>query len=160
MAEAIEINKSLTTLKDCIRARALWSIAQGEAAQKNIRIPFRGTKLTQVLKSAFDVNGSQTCKTVIIACVSPSILNVAQSKNTLRYAEMLKIPIPKAKPRAFDARIPTTWTNKDVYGWIKKNVYCHLTSQLSLVLIYCSQERRKLTLSCSPPKKTVPNSAD
>jgi len=111
MTETREINKSLTVLKDCIRARALWSIARGEASHKHFHIPFRSTKLTQVLKSAFDVNSTQTCKTIVIACINPSILDVAHSKNTLRYAEMLKVPMPKAKPRAFDARIPTTWAN-------------------------------------------------
>lgn len=121
MTETREINKSLTVLKDCIRARALWSIARGEALQKHTHIPYRSTKLTQVLKSAFDVNSTQTCKTLVIACINPSILDVAQSKNTLRYAEMLKVLMPKAKPRAFDARIPTTWANKDVREWIKKN---------------------------------------
>lgn len=128
MTETREINKSLTVLKDCIRSRALWSIARGEAAQKHTHIPFRSTKLTQVLKSAFDINNTQTCKTIVAACINPSILDVAQSKNTLRYAEMLRVPIPKSKPRAFDARIPTTWANKDVQEWIKKNVQCHSNS--------------------------------
>ena len=124
MAETREINKSLTTLKDCIRARALWSIGRGEASQKHIHIPFRTSKLTQVLKSAFDVSNTQTCKTLVIACINPSILDVAHSKNTLRYAEMLKVPVPKAKPRPFDERIPTTWENKHVQEWISKNVCC------------------------------------
>jgi kinesin family member 2/24 len=122
MAETREINKSLTTLKDCIRARALWSIGRGEASQKHVHIPFRTSKLTQVLKSAFDVSNTQTCKTLVIACINPSILDVAHSKNTLRYAEMLKVPVPKAKPRLFDERIPTTWENKHVQEWISKNV--------------------------------------
>lgn len=124
MAETREINKSLTTLKDCIRARALWSIGRGEASQKHVHIPFRTSKLTQVLKSAFDVSNTQTCKTLVIACINPSILDVAHSKNTLRYAEMLKVPVPKAKPRPFDGRIPTTWENKHVQEWISKNVCC------------------------------------
>jgi len=127
MAETKEINKSLTILKDCIRARALWSIARGEAAQKHVHIPFRGSKLTQVLKSAFDVKNTQTCKMIIIACINPSILDVAHSKNTLRYAEMLKVPVPKAKPRPFDERIPTTWENSHVQDWITKNVGHHFT---------------------------------
>jgi kinesin family protein 2/24 len=122
MAETREINKSLTTLKDCIRARALWSIGRGEANQKHVHIPFRSSKLTQVLKSAFDVNNTQTCKTLVIACINPSILDVAHSKNTLRYAEMLKVPVPKAKPRPFDEKIPTTWENSHVHDWITNNV--------------------------------------
>jgi kinesin family member 2/24 len=122
IAETREINKSLTTLKDCIRSRAIWSIGRGEATQKHIHIPFRSSKLTQVLKSAFDVNNTQTCKTLVISCINPSILDVAHSKNTLRYAEMLKVPVPKAKPRPYDERIPTTWENKHIQDWISKNV--------------------------------------
>jgi kinesin family protein 2/24 len=122
MAETREINKSLTTLKDCIRARSLWSIARGEGSSKHVHIPFRTNKLTQVLKGAFDVNNTQTCKTLVIACINPSILDVAHSKNTLRYAEMLKVPVPKAKPRPYDERIPTTWENNHVQDWINKNV--------------------------------------
>ena len=137
MAETREINKSLTTLKDCIRARALWSISRGNATQKHIHIPFRSTKLTQLLKCAFDVNSSQTCKTLVIACVTPSILDVAHSKNTLRYAEMLKVPVPKAKPRPYDARIPTTWSNKDVHEWIRKNVSRLLDSYMSEFVLTC-----------------------
>jgi hypothetical protein len=110
--------------KDCIRARALWSIGRGDANQKHVHIPFRTSKLTQVLKSAFDVNNVQTCKTLVIACINPSILDVAHSKNTLRYAEMLKVPVPKVKPRPFDERIPTTWENSHVQDWISRNVSC------------------------------------
>ena len=122
MAETREITKSLTTLKECIRARTLHSIAVGNITQKHVHIPFRSSKLTQVLKCAFDVNSTQICKSVVIACIAPSIVDVAQSKDTLRYAEMLKVPVPKAKPRPFDVRIPMTWSNKNVHEWIRKNI--------------------------------------
>lgn len=158
MTETREINKSLTVLKDCIRARALWSIARGELAQKHMHIPFRSTKLTQVLKSAFDVNSTQTCKTIVIACINPSILDVAHSKNTLRYAEMLKVHIPKAKPIAFDARIPTTWANKNVQEWIKKNVCAMPTFSFLSHAKFRSQERPRSIQPCLLPKKTAHNS--
>lgn len=122
MLETRDINKSLSVLKDCITKRALWTIGRGEPTQKHVHIPFRNSKLTQILKSAFDVNNPQTCKTIVIACIAPRILDVAQSKNTLRYAEVLKVPIAKAKPMAFDERILMTWTNDDVKDWIRKNV--------------------------------------
>lgn len=129
MLETIDINKSLSVLKDCITKRALWTIGRGEPTQKHVHIPFRSSKLTQILKSAFDVNNPQTCKTIVIACIAPSILDVAHSKNTLRYAEVLKVPIAKAKPMAFDERIPMTWTNEDVQNWFRKNVSCDSSFQ-------------------------------
>ncbi|TVY58794.1 Diatom spindle kinesin-1 [Lachnellula suecica] len=120
MLETVEINKSLSVLKECITKRAAFTIARSEGAQKHVHIPFRSSKLTQVLKSAFDVQSSQSSKTIIIACIAPSILDVAHSKNTFRYAETLRIPVPKAKPLPFDERIPTTWSNADVHAWIRK----------------------------------------
>lgn len=122
MVETREINKSLNVLKDCITKRAQWSLSKAEATQKHVHIPFRNSKLTQVMKSAFDVNNTRTCKTIVIACIAPSILDVAQSKNTLRYAETLKVPIPKAKPMPFHEQIPITWSNKDFHNWVLKSV--------------------------------------
>ncbi|KAG0647366.1 Diatom spindle kinesin-1 [Hyphodiscus hymeniophilus] len=121
MTETREINKSLSVLKECISKRAQWSIARSEGKQKPIHVPYRTNKLTQVLKSAFDVHNTQTCKTIVVACITPSVLDVAHSKNTLRYAETLKVPIPKAEAMPFHEQIPITWSNKDVHEWILKN---------------------------------------
>jgi kinesin family protein 2/24 len=55
--DGAEINKSLLALKECIRA----------LDQDQRHTPFRGSKLTQVLKDSFVGN----CKTVMIANVSP-----------------------------------------------------------------------------------------
>ena len=41
--------------------------------------------MTLLLKDAFDIESKRQCKTVMIACVSPSIADVAMSMNTLRY---------------------------------------------------------------------------
>lgn len=55
--DGAEINKSLLALKECIRA----------LDKDKKHTPFRGSKLTQVLKDSFVGN----CKTVMIANVSP-----------------------------------------------------------------------------------------
>jgi hypothetical protein len=77
--EGAEINTSLLTLKEVIRA-----LAQGNELS---HVPFRGSKLTQVLKESFV--GSD-CRTVMIACVSPNIGNCEHTLNTLRYANRVK----------------------------------------------------------------------
>lgn len=71
-----EISKSLLALKECIRA----------LNQEKSHIPFRGSKLTLLLKESFVGN----CKTVMIANVSPNTSNCEYTLNTLRYADRVK----------------------------------------------------------------------
>jgi len=75
--DGAEINKSLLALKECIRA----------LDQQLDHTPFRGSKLTQVLKDSFIGNN---CRTVMIANVSPCGCAVEHSLNTLRYAYRVK----------------------------------------------------------------------
>merc|ERR1719183_2170074 len=75
--DGAEINKSLLALKECIRA----------LDQQLDHTPFRGSKLTQVLKDSF-IGGN--CRTVMIANVSPCASTVEHSLNTLRYAYRVK----------------------------------------------------------------------
>ena len=74
--EGAEINKSLLALKECIR-----SLYQNAGHN-----PFRGSKLTQVLKDSF-IGDSRT---VMIATISPTAANCEHSLNTLRYAYRVK----------------------------------------------------------------------
>jgi kinesin family protein 2/24 len=75
--EGAEINKSLLALKECIRS--LYQAAN--------YAPFRGSKLTQVLKDSFM---GDEARTVMIAAVSPNMSNVDHTLNTLRYASRVK----------------------------------------------------------------------
>ncbi|GMI21815.1 hypothetical protein TrRE_jg3792, partial [Triparma retinervis] len=77
--EGAEINTSLLALKEVIR-----SLAVGSGTQ---HIPFRGSKLTQVLKDSFV--GEDNCS-VMIACVGPGGGDVEHTLNTLRYADRVK----------------------------------------------------------------------
>ena len=76
--DGAEINKSLLALKECIRAL-------DKAGKKN-HLPFRGSKLTQVLKDSFMGNS----KTIMIANVSPALSCCEPTLNTLRYADRVK----------------------------------------------------------------------
>lgn len=75
--EGAEINTSLLALKEVIRS----------LERKHGHTPFRGSKLTQVLKDSFVGDKTRTC---MIACVSPSHLNCEHTLNTLRYADRVK----------------------------------------------------------------------
>lgn len=77
--EGAEINTSLLALKEVIRA-----LATGDSMA---HIPFRGSKLTQVLKESFV---GTNARSVMVACIAPNISNCEHTLNTLRYADRVK----------------------------------------------------------------------
>ena len=74
--DGAEINKSLLALKECIRA----------LDQEKRHKPFRGSKLTLVLRESFIGN----CLTLMIANISPCLSCSDHTLNTLRYADRVK----------------------------------------------------------------------
>lgn len=74
--DGAEINKSLLALKECIRA----------LDQDKRHTPFRGSKLTLVLKDSFTGN----CRTLMIGNISPCAASCEHTLNTLRYADRVK----------------------------------------------------------------------
>lgn len=80
--EGAEINTSLLALKEVIRS----------LEKKNGYTPFRGSKLTQVLKDSFIGAKTRTC---MLACIAPSHSNAEHTLNTLRYADRVKENDPR-----------------------------------------------------------------
>jgi kinesin family protein 2/24 len=119
--ESREINVSLSVLKDCIRGRASVDPV-GLATGKKTYVPFRQSALTKVLKHVFDPAAERSCKTVVVACVNPSFLDIGATKNTLRYGEMLRVTVPKTVVQKYDAKKPSTWPQDLLHDWILKNV--------------------------------------
>ena len=74
--DGAEINKSLLALKECIRALD---------HHKN-HTPFRGSKLTMVLKDSF----TGYCRSLMISNISPGSSSCENTLNTLKYADRVK----------------------------------------------------------------------
>lgn len=96
--EGAEINKSLLALKECIRA----------LDNDQLHIPFRGSKLTEVLRDSFVGNS----RTVMISCISPNAGSCEHTLNTLRYADRVK-SLSKSGNSKKDQVGSSQTTNKD-----------------------------------------------
>lgn len=79
--EAVHINKSLSTLSMVIH-----ELAKKSRKPNNNVIPYRNSILTTILMESLGGNS----KTVMIATVSPSIINCNETIGTLRYASNAK----------------------------------------------------------------------
>jgi len=103
--EGAEINTSLLALKEVIRA-----LATGGSMT---HIPFRGSKLTQVLKDSFVGENSRCC---MVACISPDIGNCEQTLNTLRYADRVKERNPETGVLPTSCQQPTKISSSQPFG--------------------------------------------
>jgi len=97
--DGAEINKSLLALKECIRA----------LDQEKKHTPFRGSKLTLVLRDSFIGN----CKTLMIANISPSLSCSEHTLNTLRYADRVKELRGKNDIRIGEGNINLNYSNSN-----------------------------------------------
>lgn len=85
LREGTKINLSLLALGNCI-----------DALSKNgtQRVQYRNSKLTHILKDSL----GGTCRTLMIAAVSPSKMSFSETHNTLKYAERaMKIQLQAKK---------------------------------------------------------------
>lgn len=91
----------------------------------SLHIPYRNSKLTLLLKDAFELKSNKHCKTVIFANVAPSLCDMAMTKNTLRFITPIKIG-NKRKPNQEELepnpKDPQTWTNEMLREWVTETM--------------------------------------
>jgi hypothetical protein len=83
MRESITINRSLSALQDVVLALQQRGGGQQSAATTAPHIPFRNSKLTSVLQDALCGSG----KVLLVACVAPEAVAMAESLCTLSFAQ-------------------------------------------------------------------------
>ena len=88
--EGAKINQSLLVLGSCIQA-----LCTNTEKNKNLFVPYRGSKLTRLLKVSKYIYIKKdslggNCRTVMIANISPSVLSYEDTFNTLNYANRAK----------------------------------------------------------------------
>merc|ERR1711936_825551 len=112
--ETKAINSSLMTLKECIKNRA-------KAVQDPstfVHIPFRQAKLMLVMKDAFELESHKLSRTVVFACVAPTLLDQTMTLNTLRYVGPIKTGSHNLKKVEPDPRNPSNWDNTRLRSWL------------------------------------------
>ena len=110
------INTSLMALKECVRNRALAALQPDTF----YHVPYRLSKLTLLLKDAFELESNRLAKTVVIANVSPSCADISASLSTLKYVGPIKIGQIGIKKVAQNPKNPANWSNKQLRTWVTK----------------------------------------
>ena len=128
------------SLKQCIRNRALSAMNPS----KTYHIAYRNSKLTHILKDSFELSSRKHCKTVVFACVSPSVYDMAMTKNTLRYVAPIKIGAKERVKRKIDPENPADWTNEELKSWVTDYTKGKLDPQ-----VFCPFESGKQIMSIS-----------
>jgi len=120
MAETKAINASLSSLKECVRARTMAS----KPGIKKVHVPYRRSKLTLLMKDIFDIGCPRVCSTVMLSMCSPLAADISHTANTLKYASPLRVVIqPSIKTKVqmeVDKRDPLLWSNAQVMTWLKE----------------------------------------
>ena len=153
--ETSAINGSLMALKDCIRNRALAAIN----VEKFYHVPYRLSKLSLLLKDAFEVESRKLCKTVVIANVAPTLVDTSQSLNTLRYVTPLKIGQSNREKVKLNPKNPAHWNNKQLRNYVKTNSkdaidmdqFCPFESGMQILRIPEATFVERIMKSTNPP---------
>lgn len=85
MKELTSINKSLSSLGNVIAALS---------SNNRTHIPYRDSKLTRILQDSLSGN----TRTILVACVAPTVLHASETLSTLQFADRAKNVMLSVKP--------------------------------------------------------------
>jgi hypothetical protein len=134
--EAVAINNSLTTLGRCVQALA--------AGPKGGKPPFRDTKLTRLLSSAFGGRAN----TVLLVCVAPTASDSFETVNSLNFGQQAMSVKVQAKVNAsvdFGALEEELWWK--VYELQQPRVRAEMAAWKGVRPTYESQQAVRVALA-------------
>lgn len=125
-AESAEINTSLYALKVCIRARLL--NASAHSASRRVRVPYRSSNLTRVLRESLECSEARLS---VIATIAPNATDTEHTIQTLttlsnltgadcQEGELQKL----SSPTVADTQLkvpPKKWSHADLIAWLSEN---------------------------------------
>ena len=85
---------------------------------KFYHVPYRQSRLTMLMKDAFELESHRHCKTVVFANVAPSVVDLAMTTNTLRYATPLRIGQNQRQKIVPHPDNPAGWNNVTLRAWV------------------------------------------
>nr|CCA24136.1 kinesinlike protein putative [Albugo laibachii Nc14] len=118
--EGANINRSLLALGNCINALCNKSALSESNAV--IFVPYRGSKLTRLLKDSLGGN----CRTVMVANIAPSLANIEETINTLKYANRVK----KIKTILTSNDFEDNHTTKDSWSRAESGIIASLREEI------------------------------
>merc|ERR1712179_260265 len=123
--ETKEINKSLMCLKECIRNRA----KSATDPHSLVHIPYRQSKLSLLLKDAFELESHKLCQTVVFANVAPTLADNAMTLNTLRYVAPIKAGMKNRTKIDPNPSNPANWSNEKISEWVENESNGKISSE-------------------------------
>ena len=111
LAEAKTINKTISALGNCIVALSK------KKTGRPIHVPFKDNKLTRILAESLSGNS----RTIICACISPSVIHFDESMSTLLFAaRAMNVRIFATRQETVEYRIQKFKNHDNAYGKIKE----------------------------------------
>jgi len=137
LKETNMINKSLLTLGKCISCLS-------DPKKREQHIPYRDSKLTKLLADSLGGNGIA----LMIACVSPAMLNIGETIKTLDYAKNAK----KIKNK-----VPTVNTNpmEEMLVMLRKEISSLRTANGMLREVISTDPKYKNVLTSTQPQPVL-----
>ena len=73
-----------------------------------------------VFQDAFDLESYRQSRTVVVANIAPSVVDISMTLNTLRYAGPIKQGLKNKVREEVDMRNPKHWSNEMLTDWMNK----------------------------------------